>query len=244
MTEGLNPDDRFEPMRERLDNCTTQFDLLRLLREITRIYDYDYFFVAGAGDAAVRELADAIIITSAPANLIRRYDETGLFERSPLMRALSGVGTPLQCRLDEPFKAYTLEQQMAMDAFSAEFDLDNCFITPVYHRDYGPAVVCFLGKRSKMSFNEAANLALVSQLVHHKLRRVSAQPNKLDSPLTERERECLVWTSSGKTSVEIARILGLSEHTVNHYLNNAARKLDAVNRTQAVALAIRHGFID
>ena len=74
--------------------------------------------------------------------------------------------------------------------------------------------------------------------------RVSAQPAKMGSPLSERERECLIWTSGGKTSVEIARILGLSEHTVNHYLNNAARKLNAGNRTQAVAFAMRQGFID
>lgn len=244
MTEGVHTDDRFEPIKQRLDKCTSQFDLLRLLREITQLYGYSYFFVAGSGDRAVRSLAGAIIITSAPSDLIRRYDETGLFERSPLMSALNGVGAPFQCRLDEPFKACSPEQQLALDNFSAEFSLDNCFITPVYHRDYGPAAVCFLGKRKQMNFNEVANLAMVSQLAHQKLRRVSAQPDKADSPLTERERECLVWTSSGKTSVEIARILGLSEHTVNHYLNNAARKLDAVNRTQAVALAIRQGFIE
>ncbi|WP_394690484.1 LuxR C-terminal-related transcriptional regulator [Hoeflea sp.] len=244
MTERHYNEDHCEPIRQRLSNCTTQFDLLRLLREITQFYGYSYFFVAGSGDGAISSLADSIIITSAPSDLIRRYDETGLMERSPLMRALSGMGAPIQCRLDEPFKALTVDEQAALDAFSAEFNLDCCFITPVYQREYGPAAVCFLGKCKPMSFSDTANLAMISNLAHQKLRRVSAQPNKTDSPLTERERECLVWTSSGKTSIEIARILGLSEHTVNHYLNNAARKLDAVNRTQAVALAIRQGFID
>lgn len=244
MTERYYNDDHFEPLCQRLNHCTTQFDLLRLLREITQFYGYSYFFIAGSGDRAVANLADSIIITSAPSDLIRRYDEAGLMERSPLLRALTGMGAPLQCRLDEPFKDLTTEQQVTLDAFSAEFNLDCCFITPVYHRDYGPAAVCFLGKRKQMTFTDTANLAMIANLAHQKLRRVSAQPNKADSPLTERERECLVWTSSGKTSVEIARILGLSEHTVNHYLNNAARKLDAVNRTQAVALAIRQGFID
>ncbi|EDQ35019.2 DNA-binding HTH domain-containing protein [Hoeflea phototrophica DFL-43] len=244
MTECDYNQDRFEPMRQRLNNCTTQFDLLRLLREVTQFHQYTYFFIASGCDGATRSLADSIIITSAPSDLVRRYDETGLMERSPLMRALGGRGTPLQCRLDETITAFTTEQQAALDDFSAEFNIDCCFITPVYHRDHGPAAVCFLGKRNQMSFSEAANLAMISSLAHQKLRRVSAQPSKADSPLTERERECLVWTSSGKTSVEIARILSLSEHTVNHYLNNAARKLDAVNRTQAVALAIRQGFIE
>ena len=50
-------------------------------------------------------------------------------------------------------------------------------------------------------------------------------------------------TAAGKTSVEIAEILTLSEHTINHYLNRATKKLDAVNRTQAVAKALRLGLI-
>ena len=41
----------------------------------------------------------------------------------------------------------------------------------------------------------------------------------------------------------IAEILTLSEHTVNHYLNRATKKLDTVNRTQAVAKALRIGLI-
>ena len=39
-------------------------------------------------------------------------------------------------------------------------------------------------------------------------------------------------------------ILKVSEHTVSEYLHNAARKLDALNRVQAVAEAMRLGFID
>jgi DNA-binding CsgD family transcriptional regulator len=62
--------------------------------------------------------------------------------------------------------------------------------------------------------------------------------------LSRREVECLSWASAGKTSVEMSEILGLSEYTVNHYLNRATRKLDAVNRVQAVAKAIRAGLLN
>jgi DNA-binding CsgD family transcriptional regulator len=62
--------------------------------------------------------------------------------------------------------------------------------------------------------------------------------------VSERERDCLYWTAEGKTSDEIAIILGLSTHTVNHYLTSATRKLDAANRTHAVTRAIRFGLIN
>lgn len=64
------------------------------------------------------------------------------------------------------------------------------------------------------------------------------------SSISKRELECLRLTAAGRTSEDIARILGLSIHTANQYLTTAASKLDAVNRTHAVAKAIRLGLIE
>src|SRR5690606_7860291 len=62
--------------------------------------------------------------------------------------------------------------------------------------------------------------------------------------VSKREMECLKLTANGHTSEEIARLLGLSVHTANQYLTQSAQKLNAVNRTQAVAKALRLGLID
>lgn len=62
--------------------------------------------------------------------------------------------------------------------------------------------------------------------------------------VSKRELECLRLTAAGRTSDDIARILGLSVHTANQYLTSAGGKLDAVNRMQAVAKAIRLGLIE
>jgi DNA-binding CsgD family transcriptional regulator len=60
--------------------------------------------------------------------------------------------------------------------------------------------------------------------------------------LTEREREVLTWVGRGKTSAEIAVILGVRERTVNFHCERAMRRLNVINRTQAVAKAIAHGL--
>lgn len=62
-------------------------------------------------------------------------------------------------------------------------------------------------------------------------------------PLSERERECLVWVSEGKTTDEVALILGVSSNTVNSYIANAIQKFGANNRAMAIATAIRSGII-
>lgn len=61
--------------------------------------------------------------------------------------------------------------------------------------------------------------------------------------LSSAEQKCLVWCARGKTSYEMGLILGLSEHTINHYLGRAQKKLDVSSRAQAVAAAIKNGVI-
>lgn len=61
--------------------------------------------------------------------------------------------------------------------------------------------------------------------------------------LSEREIACLQLAGDGRISEEIADNLGLSVHTVNAYLGSATLKLDSVNRIQAIAKAIRLGYI-
>lgn len=61
--------------------------------------------------------------------------------------------------------------------------------------------------------------------------------------LTPRERECLVWVSTGKPSWEIAQLLRISERTAIYHIHNATRKLGANTRRQAVARATALGLI-
>ncbi len=65
----------------------------------------------------------------------------------------------------------------------------------------------------------------------------------MQDPLSDRERECLFWVSEGKTTDEVAVILGVSSNTVNSYITHAIQKFAASNRAMAIATAIRSGII-
>jgi DNA-binding CsgD family transcriptional regulator len=64
-----------------------------------------------------------------------------------------------------------------------------------------------------------------------------------NGPLTEREREVLAWVAQGKSAWEIGKILNIAKRTVDEYAATAYRKLGAVNRAQAVAIAVRDRLI-
>lgn len=63
------------------------------------------------------------------------------------------------------------------------------------------------------------------------------------SRLSPREREVLWWAAAGKTVWETGRLLGLSEQTAQSYIRDAIRRLGAINKTHAVAEAVRLGLI-
>jgi len=63
-------------------------------------------------------------------------------------------------------------------------------------------------------------------------------------PLSPREREVLSLLAEGRTSAEVSVTLGVSEETVQTHVRRAMSKLEARSRTQAVASAIRLGWLD
>jgi LuxR family quorum-sensing system transcriptional regulator CciR len=64
------------------------------------------------------------------------------------------------------------------------------------------------------------------------------RPAAASAPLTERQRECLVWVARGKTDWEIARILGVAHHTVVMHLKHARERYGGSKRTSLVAQAL------
>ena len=61
--------------------------------------------------------------------------------------------------------------------------------------------------------------------------------------LTGKEREILRWLKKGKSTWDVSQILKISERTVNYHIYNIIQKLDAMNRTHAVAIALEKGLI-
>lgn len=56
-----------------------------------------------------------------------------------------------------------------------------------------------------------------------------------DAGISSREQEILSWVRVGKTNYEIGQILNISTFTVKNHLQRIYRKIDVINRAQAVA---------
>jgi len=63
------------------------------------------------------------------------------------------------------------------------------------------------------------------------------------SPLSPREIQILEVIAQGCSNKEVAQILCISNHTLKNHLNNIFKKLNVEDRTQALMLGVRNGWV-
>jgi len=169
----------------------------------------------------------------------------------PMVRYLGHAQRPFRWR--EAMAAFHKDahqrrvEQMMVDAFG--HGLEDGYIFPIHGRNGTLASLSLAGKPIELSPVEIALLEAVARKAFWRLLDLKGEAPALetvlpaDTPLTRREMEILHYLAEGMTSMEISKMLKISNHTVDWYMNGLQDKLKAKNRQQAVALAFRHGLI-
>lgn len=89
-----------------------------------------------------------------------------------------------------------------------------------------------------------ARMRWLVQVAHVSLSRAILSQEKITyAALTAREREVLQWSAEGKSAQDIADILNVSKSAVDFHLKNSINKLQAPNKTAAVARAALMGWL-
>jgi len=84
----------------------------------------------------------------------------------------------------------------------------------------------------------AAGESLIPPNIAAKLAESMAHPE-----LSERESQVLRYMATGRSNKEIGQILYISENTVKAHVKSILTKLDAMGRTEAIAIATKRGLI-
>ncbi len=186
---------------------------------------------------------DHVLLCDWPVEWLERYVARNYVDHDPIVSRMKQLQAPFQWRDASEIKVDHDGEVVMGDA--GEFKLKDGLAFPLVTLDGQIVMVSLGGEQVEMSGLEFGMISLVSTYaIGRAMQLLTAEGRVIDHiELTPRERECLKWAAEGKSEWEISQILGISEHTSEKHLLNAPFKLGAVNRVQAVAEAIRRGYI-
>ena len=185
-----------------------------------------------------------VMLCDWPGDWLERYVARNYVDHDPVVSHMKQLQAPFQWR-DASKNALIDKSSDEVMGDAREFKLRDGLAFPLVTLDGQIVMVSLGGESVEMSDAEFGMVSLAST---YAIGRAMQLHTKADSiidhiELTARERECLQWAAVGKSEWEISQILGISEHTSEKHLLNAKSKLGAANRVQAVAEAIRRGYI-
>ena len=240
--------DRFHTTSARFDNRWgaslqgSEDDVVETLDGIVRRHGFRGYLLINVPSETSTDFSSHVLLTSWPDEMIETYDHAGLIFGSPVIARLRQSTNPFTYDVNSAGNARGDGKTAIAVALFERHGLSRGAYFPAHNSAGLRGALAFGGMREPLQPREMAELNAVANRVFTDVLELRAGREQAIS-LSRREVECLSWASAGKTSVEMSEILGLSEYTVNHYLNRATRKLDAVNRVQAVAKAIRAGLL-
>ena len=196
---------------------TTNSASFRLDALSTLVADASQLTKALLGDAATMPSLVALWAEQDFNPVIRTIDEMGTLLGSAFAREIKGIGAT----------HLSMHGSASMDGGANGFYL-------------------FAREPREVIQQEAYILELVVPFVHAAWVRAQTRgaPRRtaataVSAPvLTEREREILQWVYNGKSNGEVGAILAISPLTVKNHVQKILRKLNVVNRAQAVGKAL------
>lgn len=218
-------------------------DLGRALAKASRQLGFDHFALTLEAHASV-DGAPTVLLHDYPDEWASVYVSFDLAGRDPVRRACdkSMVGFSWQ-DLEKLIPLTRGDRQML--AVGRECGIGDGYTVPRFLPGSTRGTCSFavapgleLPKPAFIAAEMVGALALVSAL---KICGAADRPAK--AALSDRQRECLLWSARGKTAAEIAIILGISGETVVQHLKMARERYDVHCRQSLVLSALYEGLI-
>ena len=242
---GTKTTDRQESVSSAIASAKSRGDVLAALKLAATRFGFSYVTLLMKPIGHDDRLGRLLVHSTLPSAYVHEFDEHGYLGRCPWIINLFQSMLPRTWTIDAVERNQPADVPSDLPQLMRRFGITATVAMPLHSLEGERFLLRYDGERMPVEQHELNELGMISLHafeVFEKLRR--DERFALPSPLSTRELEVVRWTAQGKTSVEIGRILSLSDHTVNAHMTNAIKKLDCVNRTQLVAKALRLGLIN
>jgi LuxR family quorum sensing-dependent transcriptional regulator len=227
---------------DSLERLSTTDGVCNAMARTLAGYGIDKFIVT---DLPYKEQTfDKLIIASRwPIEFLTLYVESDFVRYDPIVRRCVHSHAPFAWRA-ESYVSNADRRVAEVMRRAAEFGLRRGYTVPIHGPEGYEACVSMAGAELDLTAPDKTAVHLMALYAFDRLRGLRGRHPDEKPPLTQREREVLLWAADGKSATDIGQILKISKRTVDEHSQTAARKLGAANRTQAVAIALRDHLID
>ncbi|SIO20008.1 LuxR family transcriptional regulator [Rhodovulum sp. ES.010] len=188
---------------------------------------------------------DFVVLSNLCAEYMQAFVERGLYREAPMVRwATDNEGV---CSWSELERRRARGELTEEEAKAVEFNRSMGMTAgyTIAFRDISVRAKGAIGLVARPGLDQEAvdsvwaehgrDLLLMNELMHLKVQNLPYASTR--PPLTPRQREVLEWVGDGKTTQDIATILGVTPATVEKHLRLARETLDVETTAQAVLKA-------
>ena len=226
---------------DAVEVAQTSSEVMSLFSQAVAQAGFGAYVMCGLPDAHTT-FPNRMIADGWPRGWSELYLKENLAKDDPVERHCLRTVEPFEWR-EAPYAGDNKAAKGVMDR-ACDFGMVKGFCVPIHYGDGSGAAVSFAGERPDLDRGTRPALHLMALYAHHRIRSLlRPTPPHESRVLSPREREVVLWATTGKTNWEIGMILNISERTAHAHMQSAARKLNAVNRTSTIVNALRAGEI-
>lgn len=240
--QDYSESDRLATLQTAFDIIDTVSDLEVVIVDLRDLLGLEHL-VYHSSKLGSSPSVDPFIRLTYPAAWIKRYLQKGYVDVDPVLR--EGFQRTLPFQWEQLTISSSREFEFLGDALAHGIG-PHGFSIPVRSKQGHRGLVSLSSSGGREDWDKllSENFSILVEVANRLHRRVVKDIFQEDKPhLTDREVECLRWTSRGKNTGDIAVILQISPHTARDYLKSARYKLDCVTAAQAASKAISLGII-
>lgn len=193
------------------------------------------------GTSVFGEQADSFLISDCPKDFLEAFWTDGLYRRIPVSRWIMQNSGPLSLRFgsnqyhagalsgEEESSQRTLMETGVTSGYAIGYNRNNSAVVS------GFGLINFGKSQEQADDDWELNGPVIEAYCHvFRLRAASLPVPIKHKTLTLRQQEVLKWVGSGKTTSEVATILGLSSAAIEKHLKRVREILNVSTTTQAV----------
>ncbi|WP_438986950.1 LuxR family transcriptional regulator [Marivivens donghaensis] len=237
----------FIRLLEEITNAPRVDVLWSLMTEAMAGYGFDrliFGYTRYRTEHSLGDPLDWVLLTNQSPEYMRHFIDEGLYFNAPMVRwALENEGACSWSWLQDRIAAGELSAaEIAALEFNRSMDVVAGYtisFSSISARTKG--AIALTGRKGlsqadvdRIWAEHGREIILINNVAYLKLMTL---PYSHARPLTKRQREVLEWVGDGKTTQDIAQIMGLTAATVEKHLRLARDNLDVDTTAQAVLKA-------